>query len=104
MNIEISPKLESQINNYLKITNDKRTFEKFVDDELRFGLNKLIHKTKKTQKQSILCNDPNPKIVRKTFDMTNIFEYFLCEKCNQNDVYSNPTSEESILWLDSPKS
>lgn len=96
--IQISSELKSLIEKYLKETNDKRDLIQFVTDYLTLGLNDLIHKTKATQKESYICRDPNPKIIRRVFDMSNVIEFFVCEECSKNARYSNPTFEEAIRW------
>ena len=57
-----------------------------------------IHKTKATEKQSYICRDTNPKVIRKVFDMSGVFEHFVCKECSKKPRYSNPTFEETIRW------
>ena len=96
--IHISSGLKTLIEKYLKETDDERDLLQFVNDQLTLGLNDLIHKTKATEKQSYICHDTNPKVIRKIFDMSGVFEHFVCEKCSKKPRYSNPTFEETIRW------
>ena len=96
--IHISSGLKTLIEKYLKETDDERDLLQFVNDQLTLGLNDLIHKTKATEKQSYICHDTNPKVIRKSFDISGVFEHVVCKECSKKPKYSNPTFEETIRW------
>lgn len=96
--VSILENLKNDVEIYLKRNNSRLDFDEFVLEQVKLGLNKEIHKTKRSLKESILCPDSNPKSTRLVFDMSHKFEYFLCNSCSKDHKYDSPTTEESIEW------